>query len=503
MFRISGSSWLQPFQALLSRGWLHFTSPMIRLPIENLAAQFDVTMTISQAVRGRCDWQRFHSLIDPRKINSESGTDCSRERNGQRAVSRANRRGGRQSVGFCLHYYPMATSLFSISVADKRVAMARVLQSKALSRSEQLRSFLQYVCDAEIAGEAHKINEYAIGVTALGRSSGYSPAEDSCVRTRAYELRNKLRVFYEQESRGEAVRISIEKGAYVPSFEAAPSCVPSAGRKPANRLNEAVEVQLLWEPFRASSAPLLIAFDLRLFFYAPATGLVVRHFQTNDSSEIASSQPLQKFQEKMDAEQLLERHDYADFGAVHAAFLLGRLLAQHPHNVGMKHSGSLDWQDVWNSNLVFLGKPDSNPIVRSFLKDKPFYFDESGILHNAAPAAGEAAEYHCASTHGTGEKHALITRVNGPQPDRYLLLLCGTGAELMWALGESVTEQRHVRAIMTQLVDSKGNVPENFQVVIRATFQSNVPVNIQYVTHRALPSDSAVVTVGNRGGTAK
>ena len=55
-----------------------------------------------------------------------------------------------------------------------------------------------------------------------------------------------------------------------------------------------------------STAPLLIAFDLRLFFYAPATGLVVRDYRTNRADEVASSGPLQAFRERMGAAELQE-----------------------------------------------------------------------------------------------------------------------------------------------------------------------------------------------------
>ena len=48
---------------------------------------------------------------------------------------------------------------------------------------------LRFVCEAEMEGRAGDLNEY---VEVLGRPKGYSPAEDSSVRTRAYKLRQKL-----------------------------------------------------------------------------------------------------------------------------------------------------------------------------------------------------------------------------------------------------------------------------------------------------------------------
>src|SRR6478752_3728196 len=149
-----------------------------------------------------------------------------------------------------------------ISSEDKRQALARVLQSRALGRSEQLRALLRYVCEAEIEGRAQEVNEYALGVSVLRRPQGYSPAEDSSVRSRAYELRNRLRAYYETEAPGDPIRIEIDKGAYIPRFERPPA-QPARSTSPATPRLTSPELRALWEPFLGSEAPLILAFDVR------------------------------------------------------------------------------------------------------------------------------------------------------------------------------------------------------------------------------------------------
>jgi len=328
----------------------------------------------------------------------------------------------------------------------------------------------------------------------LGRPAGYSPAEDSCVRSRAYELRNRLRAYYESERPDDPIRIAIDKGGYCPRFERALRAALSPGLGALRVASEpslsTPELLALWGPMLDGKAPLLIAFDVRLFFFAPATGLVVRDYQTNEPADAAHSKPLQAFRQRMGEDELRETRDYADFGSVHAAFLLGRLLSAAPIEVGLKHSSSLDWQDVWNSHLVFIGKPNLNPIIRSLLDGKDFRADEFGVIHNARPLAGEAEQYRGVNSHGVGEKYALITRARGPQPGRYVLLLSSAAAELMWALAESVTNPGHAAALLSHLRLPSGRYPEQFQIVIRATFASNVPIGIDYVTHHVQAGSS-------------
>jgi hypothetical protein len=245
----------------------------------------------------------------------------------------------------------------------------------------------------------------------------------------------------------------------------------------------------LWQPFLDSDAPLIISFETRLFFFAPATGLVIRDYLTNQPAEAARSKAILAFQERMGAQELQERFDYADFGAVHAAFLLGRLLDRE---VGLKHSSALGWQDIWNSNIIFLGKPDLNPTIRYSLQGQDFVETEHGsAIRNLHPLPGEPDVYRLPDTHGAGEKYGLITVVPGPRPGRRMMILSGSAAELMWALAEAVTNPARVREIMSRVILPSGECPPAFQVVIAATFESNVPIRIRYVTHRASMTSEA------------
>ena len=124
------------------------------------------------------------------------------------------------------------------SPEEKRVAMERALRSRTFARSEQLRAFLRFVCEAEIKGKGG-VTEYVIGVEVLGRPEGYSPAEDSSVRTRAYELRQKIEKLYAQELREEPVQILLPKGTYAPLFvktgvTASDTSLPSLADVPAS-----------------------------------------------------------------------------------------------------------------------------------------------------------------------------------------------------------------------------------------------------------------------------
>jgi hypothetical protein len=136
----------------------------------------------------------------------------------------------------------MVTSEPPLRDQEKREALEAALSSDTFSRCAQLRAFLRYVCEREMEGRSAELTEYHIAVDVLGRRKDVSLSDDSSVRNRAYELRQRLEKFYSAEDPGSGVRIVIPRGGYVPqytrqviaqAFTAAP--VPMAPPPPANR----------------------------------------------------------------------------------------------------------------------------------------------------------------------------------------------------------------------------------------------------------------------------
>ena len=59
---------------------------------------------------------------------------------------------------------------------QKQLALNAALDSQTFARADQLKCFLKYVCEMEIAGRGHELTEYRIGVEALGGPFIFHPA---------------------------------------------------------------------------------------------------------------------------------------------------------------------------------------------------------------------------------------------------------------------------------------------------------------------------------------
>lgn len=112
----------------------------------------------------------------------------------------------------------MVSSAPPITHEEKRQALDAVLNGTTFARSAQLRAFLRYICEHELAGHSEDLNEYQIAVEVLGRPKDVNLSDDSSVRNRAYELRQRLEKYYANEDPNAPVRIAIPRGGYLPYY---------------------------------------------------------------------------------------------------------------------------------------------------------------------------------------------------------------------------------------------------------------------------------------------
>ena len=119
-----------------------------------------------------------------------------------------------------------------ISNIAVRSELEAVLSSGAFREAEVLKRFLRYVVEQTLLGHGEELKEYRVGLEAFGRDSSFDPRIDPVVRMAARRLRSKLGEYYENEGRGNALRIDVPKGGYAASFRATAPPEPQATRSP-------------------------------------------------------------------------------------------------------------------------------------------------------------------------------------------------------------------------------------------------------------------------------
>ncbi|WGR69614.1 MULTISPECIES: tetratricopeptide repeat protein [unclassified Bradyrhizobium] len=136
-----------------------------------------------------------------------------------------------------------------VTAEDVRAELERICSSPRFQASERRRQFLRFVVGETLAGRAESLKGFTIALAVFGRDESFDPQADPVVRLEARRLRRDLDSYYMDAGQKDAVRISIPKGSYVPTFEwynapAAPierepsfhetPAQPAGGAKPAS-----------------------------------------------------------------------------------------------------------------------------------------------------------------------------------------------------------------------------------------------------------------------------
>ena len=126
--------------------------------------------------------------------------------------------------------------------ADVRTQLDRLVSSASLRLSARRRELLCFLVEETLHGRSDRLKGFTVAAAVFGRDESFDSSSDPVVRLEARRLRSDLDSYYVDAGRGDPVRITIPKGAYVPHFEwqgrasapaAAPETAASAPALPA------------------------------------------------------------------------------------------------------------------------------------------------------------------------------------------------------------------------------------------------------------------------------
>ena len=409
-----------------------------------------------------------------------------------------------------------------VAAEDIRAQVGRLIQSKTFETSEVHRRLLQYLAEKSISGEADRLKEYTIGLEAFGKPPTYDPKHDSIVRLQAGRLRQKLLAYYQTEAAGDAIRVSMPKGAFKLNFE--PVEVPDhAHGAPWNlrrmivllsaalavatvwavastiglvRLHRETEVMVerwtpelesLWEPFLQSNRPLMVCLGTPMFVRFPDFGFF-RDPKVNDWQEIEKSQRFTAVRKMLGGQGIFASYAYTGAGEASAAFLLSGLLSTRKRDVLLTRSSILSWQQVVDDDVVFIGPPKFNLQLQAAALAQDIVVEPEGI-RNQKPQPGEPVFLHdrlVPERPSEGETHALISRTQGLSGAGELLVIAGNGSPDTLAAAEWLTEPARARELVRRLRTPSGEIPRYFQAVVKVVFKQGIPVQSSYVFHHVL-----------------
>ena len=378
-----------------------------------------------------------------------------------------------------------------------------VAQSAIFEKSPRLRGFLLFVCELELTGQRHEVNEQNIGVHVFGRPSNYNPGDDSIVRSQARFLRQRLTEYFNTLGANSPIRIEIPKGRYFPVFEEQvgtypPSSIVSIPDKAPARKHPLSEL-LLWllgvtvslfallafyghykantpenrfwnTLFDPKRSQVIVPADSSLILIEELSGREVS-FENYVNRSYLSPQDISTATSALPYLELNRTHytSMADLGLV---ALLVRVPQAEKSKVEIRNARELSLSDTRESNLFLIGGSRANPWVKLYSPHMNFNVDydldtHQNRVNNCAPQKGESSFY----AESSGEHrmvYGLVAYEASLDHQGHSLLVAGTSSAGTQATADFLLNNKLFPAFLQKIKQPNGTIP-HFEVLLGAS----------------------------------
>jgi hypothetical protein len=400
--------------------------------------------------------------------------------------------------------------------------IAKLVSSSLLHGSEALCKLLRYLADQSIHHPASPIKEYQIATEVFGRPADFDPRLDSTVRVQTGRLRSKLSEYYAGPGASDSTIIEIPKGSYMLTFRRRSPNETSQERPAAISPVEVKSTQaypnLLWAVVALS---VLLGLTVSwLAYYLWQDSVTHARSRTLSSQRLASlesfwlpfisgpNQPLAVFSNAEfvgrpetgmrywragdSREQILDHH--TGVGEVIAVHELDRIFNLLNHGFRVKRGQLLSFDDVKNSDVIFIGSPSENLSLRDIPNTQDFVFRVSDApgrigdlaIYNLKPASSEQKVFFASNRGQTlTEDYAVIGMLPGLRANRTVLIGAGITTLGTQAAIEYVCRPEGVEELLSRLTGSKTGRPRAFEAVLQVRVSKGVPVESRIVAFHA------------------
>jgi hypothetical protein len=408
-------------------------------------------------------------------------------------------------------------------------ALEEVLESEAFLRSDQLRSFLRFICELEIAGRSAEISESSIAVKALGRAADFAPSEDTIVRNRAHALRQRLASFYAKEGSASAIRIELAKGSYVPRFVPVPGEVRGSPAGPERKRISRIATGLIaaaatlgavfcamliarlfesgpdptlreaWGPLAAPDANVMLVLGI------PAH-LLIRAYPSgahpvNAGADLSVPVPAAEFHDgrsprRQDEELHMHTSSSLRFGDATAALTIGRTMDSMRVGYQVVPDTTIRLSTLRSRNAILIGDPTLTPVIGQELQRTAFSIEYDAsvgdfvVKERTSKGQPLVIAPDAASRGKLRHVPGLLTVLPSDDPPggnkKTVIFACANSAGCQGAAEffSSPSSMRELRARFAK--EGINGFPRGYQVVISCQSDNVALLSFSYEAHRVL-----------------
>lgn len=409
-----------------------------------------------------------------------------------------------------------------------------------------LQKLLDFLAACEVDGNPAQINEWLIATTVFGRPKEFDSSTDTTVRTAVYRLRTKLREYYAESGKNDAVLIEIPKGHHVlvfskrtaDDFDLTPF-EPESGDAPS--FTEHVQADVagpahpprtrLWFLLAASAIIVVLALYLTLgrrSDLAPRTQNLTARFWhafagSNRSVIVAYSNAELLQTETRDlmrydagavddrgatvdgalaarsvaTPELLRGHNvfyedgYTGTGEVQSVFALTRLLTQLGFDLSVRRVRLLTPDDFKNHDVVLLGSPLENRALSDLRLSLDYAFElplhamwGGRIMDKRNPATAYSIERD-PKTKALQSDFGLLAVLPSLTPEHHIMIMGGLTTSGTEGTAEFISSEAGVADLTRSLKLNLTHPLPSFEAVTEIRVVRGLdPVNVKLLHAR-------------------
>lgn len=392
-----------------------------------------------------------------------------------------------------------------------QIQIQRILQSKTFKTSEVHRNLLIYLAEKSLAGEAHTLKEYTVGLDVFGKPASYDPRQESVVRMHVGRLRQKLAEYYRTDGVDDPVVVDLPKGGFTITFvpratAPVPAVLPAT---PAPRRHRFSHRELTLVTALVVASALATYFAVRFARAAAAPGPNAVAGWTPELQQLWA--PLLSSDRPLMITLATDPYHVSNgsgptiapgAGTANAAFLLGQFIGQRKRNVFPVRSDVLSMGEIAMGDVIWVGPTIGKPQIQAIPPvDQPFVLTPEGVK-NLKPAPGEPAFLADVVTTKDSqeleESYALVSHLPGLYGNGEILYLSGNRVASITGAVQALTDADLARNLVNHLKKPTGSLPRYYQVVLKVRAMDETPVEITYMFHRELSISKPALGTNSR-----
>jgi len=374
-----------------------------------------------------------------------------------------------------------------------RLELQAIVRSQYFRSSKRYPTFLNYIVEKTLKGEARELKERTIGVDVFGRPPDYDTNIDPIVRNTACEVRRRISLYHAEASTDRLVDILLPHGSYHPEirFVASATQLTEVPRdtRPASSVEEVPIEELPSvenDSRRLSSRWLLWAASVLFLLSAGGFWWAKSDFQRSPADRLwsgflnpsetvlmvvpqAPSLVTGHLDEKVLLNWIKDNPDIAaeDISAI--TQVVSSLVEHHvPYRLQIDSSTTL--ADIRDRPVILIGGP-SNAWTTKLLTPLRFHFSTTSPLRvedsNNLSSQRWAYTVSKDDPRSVVEDYAIVARYRDPTTGGMVMIIAGVGRNGTEAAGELARSKTALNELNRQLPSGWKN--RNLEVVLKTS----------------------------------